>query len=91
MNWFLLPFLAVIYAGVAENPMATDKAAHFGAGYIVADVASEVKLPRWACLLSSVAIGAAKESYDLNHGGTFDLKDLAATSLGGVTQITIHW
>lgn len=85
---FLLPALAVVYAGVAENPLDADKAAHLGAGYIVADVASEIKLPCPLCW--SIAAGAVKEGLD-SREGKWDWRDFGCTALGGGLQITVHW
>lgn len=62
----------------------TDKAAHFGAGYIAAHLAA-VLLGLWWAVPVAAAIGAAKEwLYDARTGGDVSVWDFVATALGGV-------
>ncbi len=68
----------------------TDKAAHFGAGYIAAHLATVAIGPWWAMLVA-MALGIGKEWYDSKAGGDVSAWDAAATFLGGVAFVAIHF
>ena len=100
MNALILAALLACYIPVAGQPMAADKVAHFGAGYVIADFAefgqNEVLKPlgfKWEIrpIWFSLAAGAIKETYDKNHGGEWDWRDLGCTALGGGAQLCVHW
>ena len=71
-----------------------DKQLHFGAGLISGTIGYEYVYSKTkdrkkafaAGVLTSIAAGVFKESLDATQpGNKFDLKDLTATTLGGIT------
>lgn len=64
--------------------ISLDKQAHFLGGYALAVTVGFFS--PWVGLAAAVVAGAAKEGYDYKHPTTHtaDLKDLAATVLGGI-------
>jgi hypothetical protein len=78
----LFVLFAVVTVGCASTQdIGRDKYYHFAAGATSAAVANEIGLPKVA---SAFAAGFAKESYDYIRYGSFDAKDLVATTLGGI-------
>ena len=58
-----------------------DKQAHFWWGWAIAATLYQVDL--WFAILVAALMGAAKEIWDAHGHGTPDVKDFAATALGG--------
>jgi uncharacterized membrane protein YjdF len=88
----------VIMLGLLANPIAPDKAAHFGVSYAATHTCQVVvkKTFRTTKLISTVACstavlsaGAIKEFIDPIVGGKRDSKDFAADLLGVGLAITI--
>ena len=77
-----------------------DKQLHFGAGLISGTIGYEYVYSKTkdrkkafaAGILTSVLAGVAKETYDSTRpGNKFDVKDLGATALGGISvNVTIQ-
>ena len=69
-----------------------DKLMHFIAGGAIADASyliakninNDHKKSFWISVGTSIGFGIAKEVWDINRTG-FDLKDIGATALGGVS------
>ena len=81
MKKVLVLFAAVTVGCASTQDIGKDKYYHFAAGATTAAVANEMELPRVA---SSFAAGFAKETYDYIRNSHFDVKDLVATTLGGI-------
>ena len=60
---------------------AIDKQAHFWWGWSISATLYQVDL--WFAILVAALMGAAKEVWDKRGHGTPDVKDFAATALGG--------
>ena len=74
--------LAALLAGTASAQVA-DKAAHAGVSAVIGTVAREATDSKAAAFLATLAVGAAKESYDAQQpGNRFSRGDLAADVLG---------
>lgn len=96
----MLPTLASAAKGMPETMgIAWDKMLHFSAGYIVADLQGRLEEDGMEIhdkyqigpLLAAIALGAGKEWFDSQEGGTgWDNMDWLATSLGGGFRVTIH-
>ena len=77
-----------------------DKQMHFAAGTITGTLGYEYvygktkdrKKAFMAGILTSIGVGVLKESFDaIRPGNKFDFKDVAATTLGGITiNVTIN-
>ena len=77
-----------------------DKQLHFGAGLVSGTVGYEYVYSKTnnrkkafaAGILTSVLAGVVKETYDSTQSGNkFDIKDLGATALGGISvNVTIQ-
>lgn len=64
-----------------------DKALHFSAGFVVSGLSSLGKNKNEKIVIgvgSSFAVGMAKELYDKNRGGRFDVRDVFFTTGGGL-------
>jgi hypothetical protein len=64
-----------------------DKALHFSAGFVVSGLSSLGKSKNEKIVIgvgSSFAVGIAKEAYDKNRGGKFDMNDIWFTATGGL-------
>jgi len=70
--------------------MQPDKIQHLLGGFIIC-VVTGLLLPAWYGLCATILAGLAKEIYDhfRPNGTGFDIKDLAATCLGGVVGYLI--
>ena len=86
--------LLLLLSSYVKAQIATDKIEHFVGGVIITQITYQLtpKLTKNNRIILSIstpiAIGLAKELYDSRKGGTgFDVNDLIATSLGGVTFI----
>ena len=78
----IIALFAVVVVGCASPQEITkDKYYHFAAGGVSALTANEMDLPE---VSSAFIAGFAKESYDYIRYGTFDTKDLVATTFGGL-------
>ena len=72
----------------------SDKQKHFAAGTVIGGIAygivlqeSEDKTLAFAAsILTAIAAGYIKETYDKKRGHTFDNRDLLATSYGGLSM-----
>ena len=65
-----------------------DKQAHFFSGWAIS--ATVFPYIGWPALLFVAALGYAKELWDKNGHGTYDLKDFIATCLGGAVGCMLH-
>ncbi len=96
----VLVFLLFLGAGLRSESMPKtfgipwDKALHFGAGYIVADMSLFLEKKtgikdRYALgpFFAVATIAAVKESMD----PVFDWNDFAATLFGGGVKVVIRW
>jgi len=79
----LVSFSILILTSCASSSSSIDKDKyyHFAAGGTSSYVASELDMPE---VTSAFVAGFTKETYDYIRYGYFDVKDLAATTLGGV-------
>lgn len=69
-----------------QDKVGTDKIAHFGAGYIIADLCDKSGISNAGQLGVVTGVAALKESMD----DKWDTKDFIATVLGGITNIGLH-
>jgi len=67
---------------------AIDKQAHFYSGWALS--ATLFPYMGWPVVLAVAALGYAKERWDRQGHGTYDLKDLYATALGGLVGCILH-
>lgn len=79
MKRILLCSIVLLVSACAE-----DKAKHFAAGAVGAAAVTHFTGSKLAGCGTAIAMGAAKEAYDRNHGGDADPADFAATSAGCV-------
>ena len=77
----LVSFSILILTSCASSSIGKDKYYHFAAGGTSSYVASELDMPE---VTSAFVAGFTKETYDYIRYGYFDVKDLAAKTLGGV-------
>jgi len=85
---------------ITNAQIQDDKKLHFAAGAIASSVGYEYVYSKTkdrkkafaAGILTSVLAGVAKETYDSTQSGNkFDIKDLSATALGGISvSVTIQ-
>ncbi len=64
-----------------------DKALHFSAGFVVSGLSSLGKNKNEKIAIgigTAFAAGVAKEMYDKNRGGKFDMRDVWFTTTGGL-------
>lgn len=64
-----------------------DKALHFSAGFVVSGLSSLGKNKNEKIVIgvgTAFAAGVAKEMYDKNRGGRFDVRDVWFTTTGGL-------
>lgn len=64
-----------------------DKALHFSAGFVVSGLSSLGKNKNEKIVIgvgTAFAAGVAKEMYDKNRGGKFDMRDVWFTATGGL-------
>ncbi|WP_196890921.1 hypothetical protein [Aureivirga marina] len=85
----------------AQSTKYEDKIMHYGAGNFAAASTSvfynlvtpkEKRSKLWKsvfCFASATLIGLGKELYDQRSQGEFDVKDLGATMLGGLTIVIV--
>ncbi|WP_196886008.1 hypothetical protein [Aureivirga sp. CE67] len=98
----LLLFTMVTFSLQAQGTKYEDKIMHYGAGNFVAASTSvfynmitpkEKRSKIWKsvfCLASATLVGLGKELYDKSApNGQFDVKDLGATMLGGLTIVIV--
>lgn len=69
-----------------QDRVGTDRIAHFGAGYIIADFCGKTKMTTFEKGAVVVGVAALKEATD----DAWNTKDFAATVLGGITNLSIH-
>lgn len=69
-----------------QDRIGTDRIAHFGAGYIIADFCGKTKMTTFEKGAVVVGVAALKEATD----DKWDAKDFTATVLGGITNLSIH-
>lgn len=65
----------------------SDKALHFSAGFVVSGLSSLGKNKNEKIIIgvgTALAAGIAKEAYDKNRGGKFDMNDIWFTATGGL-------
>ena len=83
-----------------QNLVSKDKAYHFAAGYVFAHATNSVtvtwtdnkKVIKYGPLIACIALGVGKElvdKYDSDPKSTFEWLDIAYTTGGGITLITI--
>ncbi len=77
----LVSFSILLLTSCASSNIGKDKYYHFAAGGASSYVASELEIPE---VTSAFVAGFTKETYDYVRYGHFDVKDLVATTLGGV-------
>lgn len=85
--------VSLFASSMAISQVATDKVLHFMLGaivgqstsYLVNELTDNPKKAFIISFASTLAVGLGKELYDQYIYGGFDLKDLLATSLGGLS------
>jgi|TARA_B110000914_G_scaffold206847_1_gene203020 uncharacterized protein YfiM (DUF2279 family) len=95
MRKYILPFLFMMATSMTSQTFfqQKDKQLHFTAGTIAGslgykwsyDKHKNKKKAFIAGVCSSFAVGLVKELYDSRTGGTVEIGDVAATTLGGLT------
>jgi VanZ family protein len=80
--------------------LATDKMAHLGLGYIIANIAFKFAILIGCSLLISIVVGlifccaaaTSKERHDATQiGNKYDWKDWTATMIGGILSSLVVW
>jgi len=85
---------------VVQNYFGKDKAMHFAAGYITSHASNSIiveytdnkKVIKYGPVIACIAVGVAKElvdKYDSDPKSTFEWLDIAYTTGGGITFLTI--
>lgn len=68
-----------------QDRVGTDRIAHFGAGYIIADFCEKTKMTTFEKSTVVVGVAALKEATD----DEWNTKDFAATVLSGIMNLSI--
>lgn len=79
--------LFILSALVALSACAEDKQKHFAAGAATSIVITEITGSKLKGCLGALAIGAAKEVYDMNGRGNVEAADVVATGFGCAVTI----
>ena len=97
----VLVFALVIFiCGSMDAQVALDKQRHYAAGVITATTGYGITLrrggdrrrARWVGFVTCVMVGVAKETLDAYRPGAgFDVRDLGATVMGGVSFVVADW
>ena len=76
---YRLVIIATLLSTLSLAQIGQDKYYHFGAGVITEYTGNKLELP----IGTAFMVGFGKESLDYIQYGTFDTKDLLATTIGG--------
>jgi uncharacterized membrane protein YjdF len=95
-----LLIITVMLAVMAQSIIQKDKAMHFAVGYVAAHTSKSVilqytdnkKVIKYGPVVICIALGITKElidKYDSNPRSTFEWEDIAFTTGGGITLLSI--
>lgn len=89
LRYFIITIL-LLFNNKVSSQVNIDHSYHFAAGATVGMFfANTSKKPLLSSLLASAALGVGKEIVDKKSGKHFDLSDVTATVLGGMTSAII--